>query len=111
MKKYNYVTDGKVDGPRNLYEAMGLVEKGCAKYRFDNEEDYVANLKKMNMADLQAHCVDHGIKPSSNRPQLIQRLAKEFRQVTSTYKGAQKASAISGEKRAVAADIMKRLNG
>ena len=113
---HKHAIDGQDSGPRNLYQAMGLAEKGCNKYKTDDLEEYKVSLRVMNMADLQSQCIACGIRPNSDRRSLIKKLEKEFVASQSSYKGAvqnRKRSAVpqSKGKREKGEDIMKRLNG
>ena len=87
MKTPKHVVDGRKEIPSNLYEAMGL-KNTLSPYDTEDIGEYVAGLKSMNMADLQAHCIKVGLKPNSDRGNLIERLKKEFRANISSYKGA-----------------------
>jgi hypothetical protein len=106
-----HVADGRKEGPRNLYEAMGY-RKSLGFYKTDSAEEYNTQLRKMNLADLRAHCVTVGIRPSADRRQLEDKLRKEFKINTSSYRGAQKRpkKEIDPDKRSKALAIMRGAN-
>ena len=115
MKRFKHTTDGREDKPHNLYQAMGLAQKGCNKYKTDDVQEYVSTLKSMNMADIQRECIAQGIKPSADRLQLIKKLEKEFAATISSYKGAQMRTKHAPDeagvdKRKRASDIMRSFN-
>jgi hypothetical protein len=108
-KEETEVVTGKVDGPKNLYEAMGL-KADFGNYKTDSLDEYMSSLIAMNLSDLQAHCVRIGIKPNSDRRNLTEKLKKEFRANRSSYRGAlqpTKNGEMSKEKRKKALDIMR----
>lgn len=63
--------------PRTLAELWGF--RGD-KFGTLDEEQYKKSLSLMNKADLQRHCIEHGLMPHDTRQTMVDRLLKIFRQ-------------------------------
>lgn len=73
-----------------------LRAKGEFSYPTEDVNVYAKILSQMNLGDLQAHAMDKGIKPSSNRRQLESVLVNNFRSIM----GRRKANKLNRKKTA-----------
>lgn len=100
--------DGKLDNltPVELDEILGATNK---MYKSTDIEKYKELLQEMNMADIQAHAVEVGLMPIDHRPTLVDRLLREFKKNTSSYKNfaAQNKDNLSDKQKK---DILKIIN-
>lgn len=102
--------DGKLDNnltPNDLDEILGTTSK---MYKTVDEEKYRSFLQEMNLADIQAHAIEVGLMPIDHRPTLVDRLLREFKKNTSTYKNfaAKNKDNLSDKQKK---DILKIING
>lgn len=71
----NIVTGKKDSGP-SLFEKIGFSH--FYKFGAEDIDEYVKNLNKMNLSDLQAHAMKLGVMPKHDRNRIIRTLKQEF---------------------------------
>lgn len=103
-------TDGKQETfkPTTLSQIFG--DNGLEKYKTLDVEEYIKQLKEMNLSDLRRHSLKFGIVPSMNRERIEKQLVTKFRQHINLYKKPSNTSIhpkdISNDKIRKALDVM-----
>ncbi len=103
-------TDGKQETfqPTTLSQIWG--DTGTDKYKTLNVEDYIKQLKEMNLSDLRRHSLKIGIVPAMSRERIEKQLIIKFRQHINLYRKPANTSIhpkdISNEKLKKALDVM-----
>ena len=79
-------TDGKIETfqPTTLSQIWG--DTGIDRYKTLDVEDYIKELKEMNLSDLRRHSLKIGIVPSMSRERIEKQLIIKFRQHINLYK-------------------------
>ncbi len=102
----NYEITGENGQQPSIFEF--LRRKGEANYPTDNVQVYANTLQKMNLADLQTHAMDHGIKPCPDRQKLQALLLNEFKRVVSKRNEAKVNRKVSAEELKRQAEIRRK---
>jgi hypothetical protein len=86
-KKVNLATakvaDGEVKSPTNVYDIVGIPTH---RYKTTSLASYSANLKAMNLIQLQEEAYNRAVLATESRDILIDRLERKFIQETSKFK-------------------------
>ena len=80
-------TDGEIktaESYKSAYEIAGFKNHD---YATSDISVYKSQIEKLNLGDLQAHAVEQGFLPTDNRPMLLERLLRKFREMTSPTRG------------------------
>lgn len=91
----------------NAYQIMSSVNS--SPYSAASIEEYKAQLKVMNLAEMQNHAMNLSIKPMDDRPKLEQRLIKSFTEFASTIGAVTqpKRAQVNGDRRSKALEILR----
>ena len=103
-------TKKKVNSIKNemktLAEIMGTVP--TSPYQTNIINDYIVQMSKMNLIELQKHAVGVGIRPSGDRILLEKTLINVFKSTNNTLAGLAKTSAPKVKKPEGLLEIIKR---
>ena len=85
--KFKYVKDGTDPKSATSLEQL-FGSKKTLNVGYSNSDELEVSLKGMNVADIQTLAVKLGIKPCSNRNQLVRACIDQFNRLTKTYGNA-----------------------
>lgn len=85
MKEESKYTAKAVNGP-NPTVFDYLKAKGSFNFPTDDVQVYAQAVANMNLGDLQAHAIDKGVRPSSDRRRLELALVNNFKQIIARKK-------------------------
>jgi hypothetical protein len=83
------VADGEIKSPTSVYEILGIPTHG---YKSSSLAAYSADLRGMNLYQLQEEAYNRAVLATDSKEVLIDRLEKKFIQETSKFKTAVGAS-------------------